>query len=291
MPMDPDPRLVQSIPAQRSGPADPTTPGVPDGSWAAPVGPPPARRSTAEAPPGAVPWPPPAPRPPARSSGGIGLWWVVAALSVVAVVVAAVILRLTVFGPDSTRADAPGVSKGQNAGSASSQPTAPRPTATRAPEPPAPVTELRPVGVTADSTSPPSLDDSGRPVAYDAANVVDGRADTAWRTAGDASTQSLHFDFGRPVHLATVGLIPGYAKTDASTGVDRFLQNRRIASVAWTADDGYSIVQDFRDQRTLQTVAYDRTTTSLTLTILRTTAPGDRDFTALSEVEFTGRAG
>jgi hypothetical protein len=219
-----------------------------------------------------------------------------AALLVVAVVVTAVILRLTVFGPDQTQAQQPEgpTSSAQPPSSspvsespASSSPSPPSTQAT----PPGPVTELRPTAVRADSTSPPSVDDSGQQVSYDATNVVDGRADTAWRTAGDASGQSLYFDFGRPVDLATVGLIPGYAKTDAATGADRFVQNRRVVSVAWTADDGFSLVQDFRDQRTLQTVAFDRTTTTLTLTILATTAPGDRDFTALSEAEFTGRTG
>jgi hypothetical protein len=295
--MDPEPGLDQPIPAQRRGAAPPTTPGLTmpeqvDGRWPAPVGAPPPRRPTAEAPPGAVPWPTQAPTPPASRSSSYEnwVWWLLAGLVVVAVVVTAVILRLTVFGPDETKAQQPEVTNGQ----------AQRPTATRAPEsspqsspqpPPAPVTELRPTAVSADSTSPPSVDDSGQQIAYDATNVADGQADTAWRTAGDASGQSLHFDFDRPVQLATVGLIPGYAKTDTTTGADRFVQNRRIVSVEWTADDGYSVVQDFRDQRTLQTVPFDRTTTTLTLTILQTTAPGDRDFTALSEVEFTGRAG
>jgi hypothetical protein len=283
--------LRNAEPLQNSVPAVPGQRTSPGG-----YGPPPQRRPTAEAPPGGYAWAQPQPQPAEPPpSGGAGLWWVAAALVVVALVVAGVILRLTVFGPDTTSAQPPPVAKGQPDDRAPAPPTAtrapePRPTATRAPEP-TPITELRPVGVTADSTSPASVDDSGQQVTYDATNVVDGRADTAWRTAGDASTQSLHFTFGRPVQLATVGLIPGYAKTDPATGVDRFTQNRRVLQVAWTADDGYSVVQDFRDERTLQTVPFERTTTTLTLTILRTTPPGERDFTALSEVEFTGRTG
>jgi hypothetical protein len=145
--------------------------------------------------------------------------------------------------------------------------------------------------VTADSTAPASVDDSGVRVTYDAANLVDGRADTAWRTPGDATGQSLHFSFGRPVHLASVGLLPGYAKADASTGADRFTQNRRVVAVAWQADDGTSVVQDLRDERSVQTTPFDATTSGLTMTILATTPPGDRDFTAISEVAFTGIAG
>jgi len=38
----------------------------------------------------------------------------------------------------------------------------------------------------------------------------------------------LTLDLGVKYSIATAGLVPGYDKTDAVTGFDRFYQNRRI---------------------------------------------------------------
>ena len=80
---------------------------------------------------------------------------------------------------------------------------------------------------------------------YDARNAIDGNPATAWRpTEGDGVGQELVLRLPASTTVASVGLVPGYAKTDPATGVDRFAQNRTIARVSWTFDDGTSVQQE-----------------------------------------------
>lgn len=90
------------------------------------------------------------------------------------------------------------------------------------------------------------------------------------------------------MHLSAIGLVPGYAKTDPSDGVDRFPQNRRITEVDYRFDDGTRARATFADSRDVQTTPVDVTTADVTVTILGTTAPGDRDYTAISDVRAWG---
>ena len=80
----------------------------------------------------------------------------------------------------------------------------------------------------ASATAPDSVDDAGNPTSYGAEHVLDEDPTTAWRVEGDGSGATITVTLSGPARLTQVGLIPGYAKTDATSGVDRFAQERRI---------------------------------------------------------------
>jgi hypothetical protein len=148
---------------------------------------------------------------------------------------------------------------------------APAPTQAAAPtaQPvPGPVT----LTATADCVSPPSRDAAGAVVAYDPQQMVDGRADTAWRCDGDGVGRTVRVTFDRPVRVLQVGLVPGYAKTDPTDGVDRYAQNRRITQVRYTFDDGTTVDQPLitaATNRSLQTVPVAGITSSgMTVSII-----------------------
>jgi hypothetical protein len=104
--------------------------------------------------------------------------------------------------------------------------------------------------------------------------------------------------FRAPHEVSTVGLIPGLAKTDPADGTDRYAQNRRIAAVRYTFDDGSSVVQRFDTSpgnRSVQSMQVPRVRTAhVSLTILES-VPGSPvngqpavDKVAVSEVAFSG---
>lgn len=108
---------------------------------------------------------------------------------------------------------------------------------------------LRPTRVGARCTERPAYDAAGHRVRYGARNTVDGRARTAWRCPGTAIGQTLHFRVPRHRRIAAVGLLPGYAKTDPRSHVDRYAQDNRITRVRWTLPDGRSYVQRLRPSK------------------------------------------
>lgn len=145
----------------------------------------------------------------------------------------------------------------------------------------------------ASCVSSPSQDAGGTMVTYEPGNAVDGAADTAWRCDGTGAGERLEVSFSSQMTLTSVGLVPGYAKTDAYDGTDRYTQNRRISTVRYTFDDGSSVVQNFDTgtYRSLQTIALpDVSTAHLTITVLDSVAgevtngqpPSDK--VAISEV-------
>ena len=140
----------------------------------------------------------------------------------------------------------------------------------------------------ATDTAHDSVDDAGTPVSYPADNVLDGDPATAWRAPGDGNGVTLEVTFATPVVLTQVGLIPGYAKLDPSTGFDRFPQNRRIVSVRWEFSDGSSAVQTFDDAPTMQRVSVSALADWARITILETTDDGGRDFTPISDIGLWG---
>lgn len=150
-----------------------------------------------------------------------------------------------------------------------------------------PVSAVSIDAISADCTAPPSRDAAGRKVTYGPANAIDDKADTAWRCGGTAVGQKLTLRMGRDVDVAEVGLVPGYAKTDPASGVDRYAENNRISRVRWTLGDGQSIVQQLDPDpasRALQLLRVPRTTTdTITLEILAVTH-GARDTTAISAI-------
>ncbi len=89
----------------------------------------------------------------------------------------------------------------------------------------------------ADCTSAPGRDASGAKVSYAAANLTDGVADTTWRCDGTAIGKKITLQLPRKTAIGEVGLIPGYAKTDETSGADRYAQNNRVTRVRWTIGD------------------------------------------------------
>ena len=148
----------------------------------------------------------------------------------------------------------------------------------------------------APTTAPPNEDVNGQQVSYDASNMLDGVAETAWRAPGDASGTELVFKLREPTELTRLGLINGYAKTSTDgkgREFDWYLGNRRITAVLWILGDGHKQRQELTDTRKMQSVDIDPVTTSrVVLRLVTVSAPGDgtaaRDFTAVSEVSLTG---
>ncbi len=147
---------------------------------------------------------------------------------------------------------------------------------------------LQPVGVEASGSAAAGQDSSGILVTFDPVNILDGDPATTWRIDGDGVGETLTFTFDRWVHLTAVGMIPGYAKVDPASGVDRFAQNRRVISARFVFTDGSSVDVTFADAPTMQTVHVDVDTTSVQVWILSSSPRAERDFTAISEVKFDG---
>lgn len=148
----------------------------------------------------------------------------------------------------------------------------------------------------APDTAPPNDDVDGRPVSYDASNMLDGVPDTAWRVAGDATGTELTFTLPRPAELRRVGMINGYAKTstdERGRTFDWYLGNRRVKAAVWVFDDGRKVRQQLAEDRKLQVVDVAPVTTRrVVLRLVVVSAPGSgtaaRDFTAISEVSLLG---
>jgi hypothetical protein len=151
-----------------------------------------------------------------------------------------------------------------------------------------PVSAVSVDAISADCTAPPGRDSAGKKVTYVPDNAIDDKADTAWRCDGTAVGQKLTLRMGGDVDVAEVGLVPGYAKTDPESGVDRYAENNRISRVRWTLGDGQSIVQHLdtgRSSRAVQLLRVPRTTTdTITLEILAV-ARGPRNTTAISDIQ------
>jgi hypothetical protein len=148
---------------------------------------------------------------------------------------------------------------------------------------------LRPDHLRASATSKPGVEASGRRVSYGVAKLVDGDLTTAWRVAGDGVGTTIEAEWDEPVVLSSIGVVPGYAKVDPADHTDRFHQERRVVAVRCSFDDDPAVTVTFADLAQLQAVAVDVTTRKVTIQITQTTAPPERDFTAISELAFQGR--
>lgn len=150
----------------------------------------------------------------------------------------------------------------------------------------------RGAGFSVPATAPPTTDLDGTLVAYEASQMGDGNPATTWRTAGDATGQTVTVTLPEPAVVTRVGLVNGYAKQVA--GVDWYPNNRRILSVTWGFDDGTTVEQTFAERPGLQRLKVTPVQTgTVTLTITSVTPPGTgplgRDYTAISEVAVIGR--
>lgn len=158
---------------------------------------------------------------------------------------------------------------------------------------------LVPVAVSASCTSGPATDAAGNATSYEPELAIDGDPSTAWRCDGDASGELVRLQL--PSGVATVlsvGLIPGYDKIDPKSGVDRFAEMRRIASVRWRciAADGATVAeqrQSLSDSRREQRVAVRFRGCAVIEMIVESTRPpgGTLNYTPVSEVFLAGEMG
>lgn len=223
---------------------------------------------------------------PGRRRGMTLVWLLLVALVVGALVLGA---RLLLAGgsPDAspTRSGSPSASAaGSAAGTAGSA-------AGSADDVAATATAEAPV------TRPPGVDTHGARTSYDAANMLDGDAATAWEMPGDGTGTELTFTLAGRTHLTSVGLVNGYAKTGTEHGrrLDWYAGNRRVLRVEWLFDDGTSVEQRLRRTRALQRLDVDTTTATVRLRLVEVSRPGkgraSRDMTPVSEVALTGTRG
>ncbi len=146
--------------------------------------------------------------------------------------------------------------------------------------------------MTASCQAPAGQDAVGITVTYEPERTLDGRGETAWRCPGSAVGERLTYDFGRPVTLVSVALVPGYDKIDDVDGLDRFTENRTITAVTWRFDDGTTHRQDIGvPQRTLTSSSLEAPVRT-TRVVLEISGTGNdsarRDFTPISDVGFVG---
>jgi hypothetical protein len=150
-------------------------------------------------------------------------------------------------------------------------------------------TELPPDGVDASTYAEDSLDASGETVTFVPANAVDGDPGTTWRVPGDGVGDYITLSWDEPVVVDTITVIPGYAKIDEVDGTDRFYQNRRVVEAEISLDEDYTRTVTFADEPNPQAVDVPGVTaSSVTVVILSTTDPGERDFAAVSEILVEG---
>ena len=144
--------------------------------------------------------------------------------------------------------------------------------------------------VRAPSTAKPGVDVDGNAVRYDAANMLDGREDTAWRAPGSAAGSTLVFTLAKPTRLTSVGLLNGYAKRDP--GYDGYTANRRVLKVEWVFDGGETVTQTLGESRAVQKMRVDVVSRTVRMRLVSVSdparAPKGRNFTAISTVELVG---
>ena len=147
--------------------------------------------------------------------------------------------------------------------------------------------------VTPSATGSPSIDSAERPVTFGGDNLHDGDTTTAWRVENDGKDVELVLTLDGEKTVSRVGLVPGYAKTDETSKVDRFEENGRVTLVSWEFDDERPqeqvISRPTRDWAWL-TLDEPVVTTTVTL-VIEASQPGTRKdrTTAISEVQVVGR--
>jgi hypothetical protein len=141
----------------------------------------------------------------------------------------------------------------------------------------------------------PSVDSRGNPITFDPVNVIDENPDTAWRCPGAARNVGILLTLAEPTDLTFVGAVPGYLSTDPYLGTDRWTQNRRVLVARWACLSGSGatvaeVQQLFDDRRSIQYLEVDGFTgcAQVVFEILETSPPGNRDYTAVSQLSLLG---
>ena len=147
------------------------------------------------------------------------------------------------------------------------------------------------VGAEASCRSEPSVDAGGNRVGYPANHMIDSDPGTAWRCDGPGRGVTLTFNLAQRQTVAAVGLVPGYAKTDPFSGVDRYAENRRIARVRWSFDGGGWVEQRLdtsAGNRTLQVLRVPPVPSRRVTLTIGDSAEGRRNTVAVSTVRLAG---
>lgn len=160
-------------------------------------------------------------------------------------------------------------------------------TTTTVPSPPKP---LIPVSAEATSVAEAAQNGCGQSTSYEPSQLLDSDPNTAWRAVGDGRNVKITLTLSEARRITEVGLIPGYDKTDQCTGIDRFVQMRRIKKVRWSFDDGTTVEQTFTDERSSQSIPVQAISTHIKLEILATTTAKELDYTAISDIRISGTA-
>lgn len=147
------------------------------------------------------------------------------------------------------------------------------------------------LGAQASCRSEPSVDAGGNRVGYPANHMLDSDPGTAWRCDGPGQGVTLTFNLAQRQTIAAVGLVPGYAKTDPFSGVDRYAENRRIARVRWTFDGGGWVDQTLDtsvSNRSLQVLRVPPVPSKRVTLTIQDSAEGRRNTVAVSTVRLAG---
>jgi hypothetical protein len=142
-------------------------------------------------------------------------------------------------------------------------------------------------GATASCQSASSVDAAGNPVTYEPAKAYDGDQTTAWRCDGSGSGETFTVSLPEETTLGEVGLVPGYAKTDANSGEDRYAENNRITKVRWVFSDGSEVVQKMdgsATNRDLRKMRIPKTTADEVTIEILDSVKGPRNTVAISEI-------
>ena len=149
-------------------------------------------------------------------------------------------------------------------------------------------------GAQASCQSEDSVDAAGNPVSYEPANAYDGDLSTAWRCDGSGVGATFTVTLARRTGIGEVGLVPGYAKTDPISGVDRYAENNRITRVRWVFSDGTTQVQTMNGSATdrdLRRLRIPRTASDQVTVEILDSRRGPRNTVAISEVWIGAAAG
>lgn len=142
-------------------------------------------------------------------------------------------------------------------------------------------------GSRASCIAPASVDAAGNEVTYEPALAHDGDLTTAWRCPGSGTGESIRLQLSAELQVAELGLVPGYAKTDPRSGVDRYAENNRLTVVRWTFGDGTVIEQGLDpspDNREMQTIRIRPVLADEVVLEVLSSDPGRRNTIAVSEV-------
>jgi hypothetical protein len=204
---------------------------------------------------------------------------------------------LLLSGDGEERAEDPapanGTAETENPPPSEPSPTSPPPSTSQSSPPPAdgPQDVARFATATAPKTAKPNLDTQGNQVRYEAANMLDGVAQTCWRMPGNGTGEEIVFTLAEPTELTEVGLINGYAKSSGT--LDWYAGNRKVLAVEWVFDDGTVLSQPLSETRQMQSMPIEPVTTSRVLLRLVSVGepgkgPSARNYTAISDVRLVG---